>query len=376
MNSGSAKGGGGAGKRKDDYQLVSRLVQYAFRVFNLDMNGFFMKYCSVFDQTPAEMKRDGETLEQYDVFRKYEEQLDKHLDSFVTKEGFNSVEECFVAIERAVKTDKREHADRMEELTSQLKSLEEEAAAYRQEKALEDAAESGENAEDDLDAVLAATDLSTENKKKKAPSAPSATTMNSHAPAILYLQPLTLEQMVESVLNMADYQTFSAMMRVRAAQMRKLRNAEAIAKKRHEEIRNRARALANPETTSEELVKLFDSLRDRISELTPKRDDLRTLANKNMDTTLVKQLLSDESLDAYAISLKKLVSFTFDRIAMLCSPNHVATVKQHKDHLKSNVRRMDYREFTTQFLEFGHADVDRIEKEIQAYFLWQSRIGM
>ena len=37
---------------------------------------------------------------------------------------------------------------------------------------------------------------------------------------------------------------------------------------------------------------------------------------------------------------------------------------------------MDYREFVQQFLEFGHADVDRIEKEIQAFFLWQSRIGL
>lgn len=46
------------------------------------------------------------------------------MDNFVTKEGFNSVEECFVAIERAVKADKREHAVRMEELTEQLKALE------------------------------------------------------------------------------------------------------------------------------------------------------------------------------------------------------------------------------------------------------------
>ena len=102
----------------------------------------------------------------------------------------------------------------------------------------------------------------------------------------------------------------------------------------------------------------------------------QALADKHMDSGLFKQLLTDESLDAYAISLKKLVTFTFDRIAMLCSPNHVATVKQHKEHLKSNVRRMDYREFVQQFLEFGHADVDRIEKEIQAFFLWQSRIGL
>ncbi len=28
------------------------------------------------------------------------------------------------------------------------------------------------------------------------------------------------------------------------------------------------------------------------------------------------------------------------------------------------------------YLESGHADVDRIEKEIQAFFLWQSRIGL
>ena len=197
----------GGAKRRDDYQLVSRLVQYAFRVFNLDMNGFFMKYCDVFDQTPAEMKRNGETVEQYDVFRKYEEQLDKHMDNFVTKEGFNSVEECFVAIERAVKTDKREHAVRMEELTEQLKALEEEATAYRQEKALKDSAEAGED-EDDLDAVLAATELSSspssgggKGGKKGAPSAPSATTMNRHAPAMLYLQPLTLEQVCVVVVG-------------------------------------------------------------------------------------------------------------------------------------------------------------------------------
>jgi hypothetical protein len=82
-------------------------------------------------------------------------------------------------------------------------------------------------------------------------------------------------QMVESVLNMADYQTFSSMMRVRAAQMRKLRNAEAIAKKRHEEIQARAALLQSAATTPAQFVELFDSLRSRISELTPKRDDLR-----------------------------------------------------------------------------------------------------
>ena len=81
--------------------------------------------------------------------------------------------------------------------------------------------------------------------------------------------------MVESVLNMADYQTFSAMMRVRAAQMRKLREAEALAKKRHEEIRARAALLASSETSAEQYLELFDALRERISELTPKRDDLR-----------------------------------------------------------------------------------------------------
>ena len=204
------KKAGGSPKRRDDYQLVSRLVQYAFRVFNLDMNGFFMKFCDVFDQTPKEMKQNGETLEQYEVFTKYEEQLDKHMDAFVTKEGFNSVEECFLAIERAVKTDKREHAVRMEELTEQLKSLEEEATAYRQQKALKDSAEAGEDIEDDLDAVLAATDLSASpsggSGKKggaKKPAAPSATTMNRHAPAMLYLQPLTLEQV--SVFQLSHF---------------------------------------------------------------------------------------------------------------------------------------------------------------------------
>ena len=94
----------------------------------------------------------------------------------------------------------KEHAVRMEELAEQLKSLEEEASAYRQEKALQDAADAGD-VEDDLDAVLADTDLShAEGGKSKkggkstTASAPNAASMNKFAPAMLFLQPLTLEQ--------------------------------------------------------------------------------------------------------------------------------------------------------------------------------------
>ena len=77
-------------------------------------------------QSAKEQKERGDTLEQYAVFQKYEviltavfkhaeeflirlfiapylfakEQLDKHMDSFVTKEGFKTVEQCFEAIDR------------------------------------------------------------------------------------------------------------------------------------------------------------------------------------------------------------------------------------------------------------------------------------
>ena len=101
-------------------------------------------------------------------------------------------------------------------------------------------------------------------------------------------------QMVESVLNMADYQTFSAMMRVRASQMRKLRDAEAVAKKRHEQIRERGRILSSADTTPEQFVEQFDSLRSRICELTPKRDDLRVRAPTRMVAELTG--LSDNAL--------------------------------------------------------------------------------
>lgn len=56
--------------------IVVKFVEYAYKIINEDMDDFFEDNMSVFDQDDDDMRSGrGETLEQYDVFRKYLEEV-------------------------------------------------------------------------------------------------------------------------------------------------------------------------------------------------------------------------------------------------------------------------------------------------------------
>lgn len=361
-----------------DRAIVSRLVEYAYRIFNTKMVGFFKNNCSAFEQSAKEHKERGDTLEQYEVFKRYEEQLDKHMDQFVQKEGFDDIEQCFNAIDRALKTDKREHDDRMNDLLSQLKELEEETAQLRAAATLKAAGPVDDG--DNVDSLLAELDAELDSpktaraKKSKSDSA-NPDKVAVHTPQIVLLQPLTLEQMVESVLNMADYSTFSTMMRIRAAHAKQMREMQEAAERRASKTETRKSVLTD-DAEHEVFLSSFQELRERICKLTPKREDLQKDAQKEMDGKMLSEIMESGSIGAFRTSVKKLVKFVFKRLMMLCSPNHVATVQGHCDELLTpTALKMPYNKFIRQMLEYGHQDVDRIEKEIQAYMMWVSKMS-
>jgi hypothetical protein len=174
-----------AGGRRGGPNLVQRFVDYVFRVIHTEMDEFFTRNANLFDQDWDDFNQQGETLEQYNVFKRYEELLDVHLTKFAKSEKFHNAADCFVELERLVTEDAEEHRKRMEEMQEKLKQAQE-----RRENASSGGGKSGEQED------------------------------NPPQPLMIFFQPISLEQLMQMVLNMAEYPTFSFMMRMKVQQVK------------------------------------------------------------------------------------------------------------------------------------------------------------
>lgn len=64
---------------------------------NVEMDAFFEEHVDMFDQDLEDLRSGrGETLEQFDAFARYKEELEKHFDEFARLEGFASASEWWV----------------------------------------------------------------------------------------------------------------------------------------------------------------------------------------------------------------------------------------------------------------------------------------
>lgn len=82
-----AKGGGdekeGRELQHPPPNLVMRFTEFAFRVLNHDMDAFFEDSMSEFEQEDGELSSGaGETLGQYEVYRQYIRELERHFDGY------------------------------------------------------------------------------------------------------------------------------------------------------------------------------------------------------------------------------------------------------------------------------------------------------
>ena len=249
----------------DDASLVNRLVEFTFRILNTEMEPFFSKHCVTFDQEGDDLQQRGETLEQFAAFKLYEKELERHLNAFTEAEGFDSVADCFATINSAVKQDLAEQEQRMKELTEHIrktqaqwlkasrakqKSLQAEAkgdtggsdaskaAAKGGGTATESSASASSAAEAKAEAKGGSGDGAKSDAKGGAKSGAKGEAVDGAegeeedvepidlAPMMMFYQPITLEQLVQTVLSVGEYQTFSMMMRMKVRQlqmMRKLR---------------------------------------------------------------------------------------------------------------------------------------------------------
>jgi len=358
--------------RRNSYKLVQRLLHKASHVLNVELRPFMMQNLSVFEQDEAERERCGETLAQYKVFMQYEEKLAKHLDDFAEDEGFEDTKDCFKAIENAVNLDKVLTDKHMQTMLETVKQLELEHFNEQRADASAIMAATNSTSVDDVDfdvdslleEVIGSSDSSL--KKKKAEQVPdSACTM----PLVLLFQPLSLEHMVKSLLNMADYQTFSFMMRRKAQHMKSMRKAEADMRQIVADSKKRKLMLMDEGCDSAVLSACFAKLTTRLCGLVPHRTELNEKIRLELDQALFDDFLRDESLLAYTMSLKKLLRFLFGHISNLCSPTHRPTVKMHGAQLETMMRSDDTSAtaFARKLLLHAHSDTDRIQIEAYAF---------
>jgi hypothetical protein len=205
-------------------RLVHRLVEFAYRVLHTEMDTFFKDNCDKFDQDWDEVRQKGETLEQYEIFKNYEKEMAKHLDKFAANEGYDSTKKCFDIINTSVADDLLKHKEQMAKLTEQIKKAQKQWAkqnkklmrAHEKAKKKQEAKGSGdgdgakeEDEEETEEEVSSSEDEDKDDDGKKTPP-----------PMVLFFQPITLEELVNMVLNLAEYPTFSMMMRMKAQQIK------------------------------------------------------------------------------------------------------------------------------------------------------------
>ena len=126
----SPPGGGG---------LVHRLMEFVDKAM-VEWEPKFEEWTPAFDQDWNELSNAGETLEQYNVFKKYEKLVARKLDEFASSEGFDDIGACFEEIQRLVADDKVKLAEEMQAMQAKVKAAHD---AYEAQKAAAQAAFSG-----------------------------------------------------------------------------------------------------------------------------------------------------------------------------------------------------------------------------------------
>lgn len=167
--------------------LVHRFAEFAIKLINGKLEPLFAKHMKKFDQEYDDMQAQGETLEQYEAFKEYEEALERELTVFVRQEGFEDEREFMKEVTKLVEEDRARVQQQLMELVKQFEALL---------KTQEDKAKG------------------IEIEEKSAADVPKM---------MMFFAPQGLEEMLKTVMSLAEYTTFSVIMRSRVQQQKLLR---------------------------------------------------------------------------------------------------------------------------------------------------------
>jgi len=380
-----AVGIGGDDEEPAGKALVMRMCEYGFKVLNYEMDDFFEDNADTFDQDDSDLNSGrGETLAQYNIFKKYEEELDKKFDAFAKKEGFSSASECFDSVNQAVKDDLASHKKIMDQLMKRLKkaqnqwkannsstksvendfsasskadSKDGEISEYKQIKGINDDDDDDNSDEKQIDTKKSQISTKQDNDEDNDQDEEEV------PPLMMFFQPMTLESIVQTTLSIAEYQTFSFIMRMKCRQLKLLRQMDRkieLQKTRKIQRKKQLKSLS-------ELSEIFKELIDRICELTPNRPDIIENTKNMFPTqsfiTLLSQNIENEETK---IQTKRLFSNIYNKLSQLSSIDEMQAMRKFSSDMMLAIDINDdtMKELSARFLQTCHDFIDRIELKI------------
>ena len=351
--------------------LVMRMCEYAFKVLNEDMDDFFDEHVDAFEQDEDDLSTGrGETLQQYDIFKKYEAALELKFDSFATKEGFSSSYECFGAVKDAVAADILSHKQMMEQLSQRLRNAQKQWQSAHQNSAVDDDDDASEKKETDgakeSKAVFKLTEKasSDENKDEELENETETDdTSPKMIPIMLFFQPVSLESLLETTLSIADYRAFSYIMRMKVKQKRMMREMEIKINKQAQKASERRKQL----NALRNLDEIFEDLIDRLCGLTPHRPDMIEYTKNTFSLARWQNILKSNLDDEMAKEeFKALCVPILMRMSQLGSMDEIQAMRKHTNDLVAAIDLIDgtNEEIGSRFLATAHEFIDKTETKI------------
>ena len=169
---------------------------------------------------------------------------------------------------------------------------------------------------------------------------------------MLFSQPIGLEYLLESVMNLAEYETFRMMMIMKARERRMYRQLEERGNKRRR-LRETRKAELTDGCSSDVVRDQYSLLKVRLGEMTPQRKDLRDELDKGMDLDRFDFDSRIASPEAY--------KYPMDFLCKVSSPSAQEELKGRREDLtQQNAPHCDWLEALHQHVDAIHDNIEEV----------------
>jgi hypothetical protein len=301
--------------------VIVRFVEYSFHILNNEMDEFFDDHMEAFNQDLEDLTDGrGETLEQYNIYQKYLSELESYFDEFASREGYESSSQCFDEINSLIVNDEierkklfKEMSERMMAAFSNLQEQMEAVAQGEEDNELKDDGKKGADDDEDVKgngtkgekaSAAKSTGRRIKDAKDDDEDADDAKTtevvsggQGNHSspapPVIMFFQPVSLDSMLQHVLSLTEYTTFSYIIRTKLKQKQLYHSLLARVEKQNKQTAKRTRKMERGEPIDD----LYEELVQRICDFAPNQTQFQNQIRSHLDIKSWKDLLATSGSD-------------------------------------------------------------------------------
>lgn len=177
----------GAEGEDETHCVAQRFISFTMKTLNEDMDPLFENWVPLFDQTSQEAQQQGETHEQYAAYNEYAAALEEHVARFATQEGYSPDQggDFLAALQSALVEDRVRAEKQVESFLEQMRQQRRQLTGVDQE------------ADPEELAMLK-----------------------------MLFKPQTADDMLQMILHMTEYRSFSNLMRSKVQQQKFIREME------------------------------------------------------------------------------------------------------------------------------------------------------